>query len=379
MRNQKGVMRITRVASLTTRHHRYGRDTVRGLIRYAFPSRRWLFVGFPDPDLFRRFRVRGAIGLFTEANALAALRSLDIPIVSTLNAMAEAADLPRVGPDDEAVGRMAAAYFIERGYTTFLFVRRLYTPYSDVRGAAFTAAVAAAGHSVHRLEFAEDNDYDRNVIAWLRDLPKPLAIFGADDEMARHMSDMCLQADVNVPQEAALLGVDNDELACTESYVPISSIELPAETIGFEAARLLDRLMRGRARPRAPLLLPPTRVVTRASSDVTAITDPDVTAALRFIRENSDRPISVADVADATMVGRRTIELRFRKVLGRTVLHEIEHERIERAKQLLARTDLRLPDVAAGAGFVTRLRLHRAFQRLVGTTPDGYRSRYRFR
>jgi LacI family transcriptional regulator len=210
-------------------------------------------------------------------------------------------------------------------------------------------------------------------------LPKPFAVFGADDRIVRHVSDMCALADVNVPQEAALLGVTNDELTCTQSFVPISSIDLPGERIGFEAARLLDGLMLGKPAPAAPILLPPTGVVTRASSDVHAISDRDIVSAMRFIHENAERPIDVGDVADAVVLSRRSLQARFKRALGRTVMHEIEHARLEMAKRMFAQTDRRAPDIAMASGFATELQMYRAFQRRLGLTPGEYRKHYRFR
>jgi LacI family transcriptional regulator len=337
-------MKVERVALLVSRQEGYGRDVSRGVIRHTYPANRWLFIYPFLPFLFARFKVRGVIGMLRDLDELSFLRQQNIPIVDTIDALPEAADIPRIAPDDHAIG-----------------------------------AMAAAGHHVHRMDFPDTEDYDRDVIAWLRGLPKPFAAFGADDGMVRHLSDMCVQADVNVPQEAALLGVNNDELLCELSLVPISSIALPLEQIGYEAARLLKSLMRGKSPPSRPLLLAPMGVVTRASSDLHALHDVDIIAAMRFIQENADRPIDVADVADAAMLSRRTLQTRFSRTLGRTVLHEIEHARLERAKQMLTQTDLRAPEIARSAGFATALQMYRAFQRRLGTTPGEYRKQYRFR
>jgi LacI family transcriptional regulator len=372
-------MKVERVALLVSRQEGYGRDVSRGVIRHTYPANRWLFIYPFLPFLFARFKVRGVIGMLRDLDELSFLRQQNIPIVDTIDALPEAADIPRIAPDDHAIGAMAAAYFLERQYQHFVYVVRSSTPYSVRREAAFTEAVAAAGHHVHRMDFPDTEDYDRDVIAWLRGLPKPFAAFGADDGMVRHLSDMCVQADVNVPQQAALLGVNNDELLCELSLVPISSIALPLEQIGYEAARLLKSLMRGKSPPSRPLLLAPMGVVTRASSDLHALHDVDIIAAMRFIQENADRPIDVADVADAAMLSRRTLQTRFSRTLGRTVLHEIEHARLERAKQMLTQTDLRAPEIARSAGFATALQMYRAFQRRLGTTPGEYRKQYRFR
>ncbi|HEY0010023.1 MAG TPA: DNA-binding transcriptional regulator [Tepidisphaeraceae bacterium] len=374
-------MEVTRITMLVTATYKYERDVVRGIIRYSFPARRWLFVEANNPWVYEQFDIRGALTYLNRPRDLDLLRLQKIPIVDTGNTLADAADLPRVAPDDRAIGALAAAYFLERQYEHFVFAVQSNTVYSNIREQAFTEAVEAAGYRVHRFFFPNVTGihYDKWVNDWLRELPKPVAIFGADDRVIRHVSDMCAIADVNVPQEAALLGVTNDEVTCTQSFVPISSIALPGERIGFEAARLLDSLMRGKPAPSSPILLPPTGVVTRASSDVHAISDREIVAAMRYIHENADQPIDVEDVADAVMLSRRSLQARFRRALGRTVMHEIEHARLERAKQMLAQTDLHAPEIASTSGFATELQMYRAFQRRLGSTPGEYRKRYRFR
>ncbi|HEV7298451.1 MAG TPA: substrate-binding domain-containing protein [Tepidisphaeraceae bacterium] len=374
-------MKVDRISMLVPPDYHYERGVIRGIIRYTFPLKRWLFVESFSPWLFENFQIRGALTHLTAPRELEYLRTKDFPVVDTTRVLPEAADLPRVAPDDHAIGAMAAAYFLERQYEHFVYIVRREAVYSELREAAFTEAVEAAGHRVHRMNFVgmHSADYDEYVIGWLREVPKPFAGFGADDRMVRHLSDMCVQADINVPQEAALLGVNNDELACTQSFVPISSIDVPAEQIGFEATRLLDQLMRGKAPPSGPILLPPTGVVTRASSDLQAVSDPDIIAAMRFIHENAEHQIDYDDVADAARLSRRTLQIRFKRVMGRTVMYEIEHARIERAKRMLAQTDLRAPDIARSSGFATALQMYRAFQRRLNTTPGEYRKHYRFR
>jgi LacI family transcriptional regulator len=374
-------MKIEHVSLLVPPDRGYTRAVLHGIFRYAFPLKRWLFIESFTPWLFDNFDVRGVLAHLHKQHEVDYLRARGYPLVDTTRTLASADDLPRVAPDDRAIGAMAAAYFLERQYEHFVYVVRPDAVYSDLREAAFTEAVEAAGHRVNRLYHPGMNplEYDAIVIPWLQSLPKPFAGFGPDDASARHLSDLCAQADINVPQEAALLGVNNDVLACTQSFVPISSIEIPAEQIGYEAAQLLDRLMRGKPPPPGPVLLPPTGVVTRASSDLTAVSDPDIVAAMRFIHENAEREIDYDDVADAARLSRRTLQVRFRNVMGRTVMHEIEHVRLERAKRMLARTDLRAPEVAKASGFATALQMYRAFQRQLKTTPGEYRKRYRFR
>jgi LacI family transcriptional regulator len=214
---------------------------------------------------------------------------------------------------------------------------------------------------------------------WLLALPKPAAVFSSNDVPARHLAEMCRALGLLVPEEVALLGVDNDELECLLCHPPLSSVVNPAEQIGYEAARLLDRLMSGRQPPRRPIHVPPTHVVTRQSTDIVAVADPDVSQAAAFIRDHAAENIGVADVVLALSMARRRLERRFRGCLGRTILDEIQRVRVERAKHLLAETDLPIPVVANRSGFSTPQRLAAVFRRATGQSPTAYRRQVRLR
>ena len=208
---------------------------------------------------------------------------------------------------------------------------------------------------------------------WLRQLVKPVAILCCEDAPARYLADVCSQIGLRVPEDVALLGVGNDDLDCTLTQPTLSSIAVPTERIGFEAAALLDRLMAGEADTPGPLLLPPLHVITRHSTDLTAVDDEAVQAALRHIRQHSHEDLSVDQVARAIAVGRRLLERRFRSVLGRSVLEEINRVRVERAKDLLANTHLPIATVAQRSGFATTRRLDVVFARHAGLCPRAYR------
>ena len=184
-----------------------------------------------------------------------------------------------------------------------------------------------------------------------------------------------------MPEEVALVGVDNDDLLCELARPALSSVALPAERIGFEAARLLDQLL---TRPRArsvgqPLLLAPLGVVTRRSSDVLAIDDPEVAAAVRFIREHAYEPIQVKDVLGEVPVSRRTLERRVRAALGYGIWEEIRRAHMERGRALLAETEMPMSEVAKHAGFSDARQLSVVFRQETGLTPTDYRRQFRAR
>jgi LacI family transcriptional regulator len=210
---------------------------------------------------------------------------------------------------------------------------------------------------------------------WLAALPKPVGIFVPSDTWAYQISEVCRELGLSVPDEVALIAVQFDELVCELARPPLTSIALPAERIGVAAAGLLDRVLNPpRARP-SNVLLPPLGVVMRQSTDIVAADDPDVAAAVRFIRERGSAHIQVNDVVQAVPVTRRALERRFRASLNRGIAEEIRRVRIERASYLLASTSSSIAEVARRAGVADAEHFSQAFRRHTGLTPSAFRRR----
>jgi LacI family transcriptional regulator len=207
----------------------------------------------------------------------------------------------------------------------------------------------------------------------LRELPRPVGVFAASDYWGLELSQACQSAGIRVPDEVALVGVDDDDRFCECAWPPLSSVRQPSRRIGFEAAAMLDRAMGGERLPAAFVRVPSPGLVTRRSSDARATSDALAAAAARFIADHAGEPIGAADVAAHADASRRTLELHFRSAFGRTIGEEIARARVELAKRLLADTDLKMPVVAARAGFSDGNRLAVAFGRLTGLTPTAYR------
>jgi LacI family transcriptional regulator len=191
------------------------------------------------------------------------------------------------------------------------------------------------------------------------------------------MIDLCRHTGLRVPEDVCVLGVDNDELLTQISHPPVSSITLQTEKIGFESARLLDRLMRCPTTHKQVILVPPGGVIARQSTNLLAIEDQTVLTALRYIREHIHERISVEDLMEVIPVNRRFLERRFREHLGRTPLQEIRRVRIETAKKLLSETDLAMPAIARRSGFSNAERLSSVFHSMTGMTPTQYRRQFR--
>ena len=363
----------------------YYRQVLRGIRTYAETRPHWLFTSLaPDERPLGRpgdLKADGVIACVNTEALAQALRRWHRPLVN-VSAVLPELPWPRVGVDNQAVGRLAAHHFLERGLRHFGFVGRKDWLYSTEREAGFRRAIKEAGYRVTSYHVpatklfdpsARSWPLDQRVGRWLRGLPTPAGVFAPNDLWGMQLTECCWKAGLRVPEDVALLGVDNDDLHCELARPMLSSVLVPTQQIGWEAAALLDRLLSGAASPRQPLLLPPQGVVGRRSSDVLATDDPDVVKAARFIRERGHLPLRVADVLKEVPVGRRTLERRFRQALGRGLWEEIRRVHVDRAKRLLAETDLAIKAVAKQSGFTDFRHLAVVFRQDLGLSPTAYR------
>jgi LacI family transcriptional regulator len=275
-------------------------------------------------------------------------------------------------PDDTAIGQMAADYLLSLGFRDLGFCWPGGLPYAKLRLEAFETRAKESGASV-----AVGNATEQDLGQWVTNLPKPIGILGCNDDWAHRLLNVIRRQGIKVPDEIAVLGVDDDELFNTLVTPSLSSVAVPAEQIGYQAAGMLDCLLDGNAAGPSPLLLPPLKVVARKSTDVLTVSDPDVVLALRFIRDHSAQPLQVDDVLDHVALSRRSLERRFRQFVGHSISDDIRRAHVERAKQLLISTDLAMPQVATASGFTSATRLGIVFRAEVGEAPTDFRRRSR--
>jgi LacI family transcriptional regulator len=366
----------------------YARAALRGIVSYARPNHPWTFHFLdPRPEKFLEDRdlhhLAGVVGQLYSPEMTDLLRTLGIPSVNLSNKRANPA-VPRVGVDDMAIGRLTARYFLDRGYSHFAYLGYSPMTFSQDREAGFSNELRAAGHAAASYctwlqeRGLQESDRFESVARWLATLPRPLALFCGCDGFAWAALEACREMSIAVPEAVSVIGVDNDPMVCLLSTPQLSSVSVPAERIGFEAARLLQQEMeQPGSLPTTPLLLPAKEIVTRGSSDCLAIGDGGVAAAVKFIRDHAAGRIGVDDVAKAAGVARRSLERKFRGVLGRSPLEEIRRTRLELVRELLVNTDLPMPAIAARCGFESAVRLTTVFREIVGQTPTSFRRQYR--
>jgi len=286
--------------------------------------------------------------------------------------------VPTVVPDNAAVGKMAAEYLLGLGYRRFGTVGAAGNQASARRLAGFEAAVAEAGGSVAAMppEAARgEPDAPAPSASWLEALEPPCGVFCWTDETAYHVIRSAKAAGLNVPESLAVMGVHNDDLICEAIRPSITSVALPLERVGYEAASLLDRLLHGVAAPTEPIRLPPTEVVERASTRATAIEHPAVAQAMGIIRRQAARGLTVDSLCGlmSPPISRRTLERRFAEVFGRSPHEQIRHEQCQQARALLVHSSLTQEEIAARCGFSSTPFFSNTFHRIVGERPGAYR------
>ncbi|MCL4202322.1 MAG: DNA-binding transcriptional regulator [Pirellulaceae bacterium] len=381
-----------RVALLIETARGYGRQMLRGIVRYARLHGPWGFYITPGDfeQTLPRMQSWGGTGIIarieTPRIAQAILDSGLPTIALDLSEQELAAEHPlarlsEVSSDSAGAARMAAEHLLERGFRHFAFVGIAGRIWSQRREAGFVETIHAAGFSVQSYQpprSAGQRAWEREqpVLAdWLRRLPKPVGVMACNDDRGREVLEACRAAELHVPEELAVTGVDNDELLCELSDPPLSSVALNAEGVGYRAAALLDRMMRGRVRKPEHLVAEPLHVVTRRSTDIIAMGDPDIAEAVGFIHDHAAELIGVQDVVEHVAISRRNLETRFRKSLGRTPHAELQRVRLQRAIRFLVETDLPIPKIAEAVGYATPSYFIQVFRKEYGTTPARYRRR----
>jgi len=378
-----------RILLLVDRSLNFVRGLLRGVRAYAIGKPEWILRdAAPQVRLLKaveEWRPDGVIAGVVTPGLAQALRRLGVPVVDTANVLPRLR-MPIVDVDPEAIGKLAAEYLLERQFRNFAFFGSRVAVYSQAQKNAFARRVREAKAKVYTCYYEYLPDYAPGMVwrqvttriwRWLRGLPKPVAIYCCEDVLSRLLADTCAQLGFRIPEDVALLGCGNDELECTLSEPSLSSIVVPAEKVGYEAAALLDRLMAGEPAPPHGIFLPPVGVVTRHSTDTLGIEDELLRQAVRFIREHALEEIRVSDIVQALAVGRRSLERQFRRVLGRTILQEIYRVRVEHAKRLLVQTHWPIGVIALRSGFSCPRHLDVRFRQFTGMTPRAYRRQFR--
>lgn len=356
-----------------------------GVARYA-REHHWHLV----PDMVytgkipNRWRGDGIISFLGQRNDLVEfVLSAAVPVVEISLVRAEI-DLPRVEGDNLLIGRMAAEHFLERGFRHFAWAPFAEDVVNTERRTGFVRRLRKAGHTCHLLPPAHPRESDPWEMDWiehrqqltarLRELPLPVGVLCYNDCIAADLIGACEEAGLLVPEQVAVLGVDNDPFICESISVPLSSVWHDLERMAYEAAALLDRLMDGGRAPREVRRIPPKGLVVRKSTDILAVPNRPVATALRYVWDNCTNPLlSVPDVVAAAGISRRPLEKAFRRHLSRSIHEEIARVRMEKAVDLLRKTRETTGAIARETGFGRPNHFFRSFRKRFGMSPKEFR------
>jgi len=380
------MAQVRRVAVLLGTDRQYHRGVLRGVSRYARLHGPWelesepTYAGGQMPT--RKLRsMDGAMLLISSKPQIRLLRRWKLPVVNLSSRFPEE-DLAHVSNDGTSIANLAIEHFIERGFHHFAFCDLTDTSY--FRRRRFEEQLAArrlTGH-IFQVNYAERDDWilgrDRHRLEkWLDKLPKPIGILAHNDVRGRHVVDACRRLDIAIPDDVAVLGVDNELPHCEMCNPPLSSIATDAEQIGYQAGALLDQLMSGQTPSPRRVLIPPLGIVVRQSTDVTATTDAHVAKAVRYIRQHAGEEIDVGDILRHVGISRTALDKRFLKALGHSPHEEIRRVRLKRVRELLAESDLKLEIIAERCGFRHGEYLGAVFRSEFGQTPGEFRAQQR--
>lgn len=362
---------------------------VKGIAQYHRTHESW--VAFLDdsahtennPRWLRSKPWQGVISRHTKPGLVKACAELRLPLVD-LNDTPPFPGVPKIRPDNAALGRLGAAHFIERGHRSFGFCGFNNNGWACERRDGFVEALRLAGHRCEIFDVEYPGDLTpfwdvRQTAAlavWLRRLPRPSAVMACNDLRALQVIAAAQVAGLRIPEEIAVLGVNNDTIRCELAQPPLSSVATDAFQSGYQAAKLLAQLMRGDLPPTLDRRIEPRGVVVRPSTDMLAVADKNVAAALSHIREHACRGLTVTELLRNAAASRSQLERKFRRFLGRTPQAEIRRVQIAKVRQLLQETDFPLKRIAELTGFDYVEYLSVAYKRLTGETPGAYRRRH---
>lgn len=388
-RNSSLQKSVPRVALIVETSRAYGRGILRGVKRYVSSHGQWsIFVErraleSPSPRWLKSWEGDGILARFAHREMVNQVRRMGVPAVD-LRLQLKGMPFPAVRTDDHQVGVLAAEHFLTQGYRNFacLVMSSQHFPFHGARADGYHQRVAEAGFECRTLELDWKNEVSADWEAqqslltdWILEMPQPVGILTGTDQLGFWLLDACLRADVLVPEQVAVVGVEDDEPLCNLSTPPLSSVRVNAEAVGYEAAALLDRMMRGGRWRKTPVVVPPIGVTVRQSSDAMAVSDPVIAMTLSFIRKHACEGIHVKDVLEEVLVSRSSLERRMRELLGRSPNAEINRVRLETARRMLVETDLSLEQIADRCGFNHVQYFSKLFRAHFEETPGRYRAR----
>jgi LacI family transcriptional regulator len=383
---------MIKIILLSDLSEEYNKNILKGITRYSKDHGPWTFCKMPtyyretigiDGILkwAKEWGADGIIGQFYNDEEVEKFTKANIPVIAQ-DFKERFTDIPNITGDYKETGRLGANYFLKKGFKNFAFYGFGNIVWSRERAEGFGERVREAGFDVHYYEHKDPTAaelwyYKPSALSeWLKSLPKPIALMTCDDNQGHHIAEAAKHAGIRIPDEVAVLGVDNDEMICELSDPPLSSIELDAEKGGYEAARLMEQMIEEKTCAGPDVIIKATQVVSRRSTDLFACKDKYIVSALKYIHGNLDKNLKVDQVLKEVPLSRRSLEKRFMLTTGYPVYEYIYNQRIEKFTQKLLETDMTIFEIALDLGLSDSKNIARQFKQVKGLTPMEYRKRH---
>lgn len=362
---------MKKIVLLVETSRAFGRQLIIGIARYSKLYGPWSFYKEPIdlkssiPHL-TSWKPDGII--MRDSLITKELLKLNIPTIIAIHNSTYPKNLPTIKTDSKKIAKMASQHFLEKGLRKIAFCGFDDYEWSRERGKYFSIFNQEAGYQTHmyiQRKGIKNRDWEneqRHVSEWIERLPKPVGIFACNDDRGQHILEVCKLMHLKVPEDIAVLGVDNDLMVCDLGDPPLTSIALNVESAGFEAAKLMDQMITSKTLSGGQILVSPLHLVQRQSSDILEVSDPEVNQAINFIKKNAQNKILVEDVVEETNLSRRTLERRFKHTIRRSIYGEIKRVRIELIAKMLIETDLPISHISSLFNFTDVEHISRYFK-----------------
>ena len=362
---------MKRIIILLETSRAFGRQLIIGVARYSKLNGPWTFYKEP-------IDLKSSIPHLTSWNPdgiimrdsliTKELLTLKVPTILAIHDSKYPKDLPVINTNSCEIAKKASEHFIEKGLKNLAFCGFDNYVWSDERKLYFNKFNNEAGFKTYNyltpknINLYSLESEQQDMSKWIKSLPKPVGIFACNDDRGQHILEVCKLVNLKVPEEVAVIGVDNDPMVCELSDPPLTSIALNVESAGFEAAKLLDQLINNKQITEKQIMVSPSHIVQRQSSDILAVNDNEVAQAIQYIKNNAKNKILVKDVVKTSKLSRRTLERRFRQIFHRSIYNEIQRVRVELISKLLIETDLPISQITSYFNFTDSEHISRYFK-----------------
>lgn len=363
----------------------FDRKLLKGIVEYSKKNGPWIFYRLPSyykklygekgiMEWAKKWKADAIIGQLNN-EGLNLSDKLNIPVILQ-NYHHRSIKYSNITGDYKGTGTMAANFFIKRMFTNYAYFGIKGVVWSDERMEGYKKKIKYSGGNYFSFECSTDKDKIRKEVSeWLRNLPKPIALFCCDDEHALYISEICKLENINIPEDISLLGVDNDELICNISDPPISSIELEVEKGGYMVGKHIHQLIKNEVNDPFNIVINPIQIILRQTTEKHNIQDPYILKIVKYIESNYSSDLSIDKLITKYPFSRRNLEIRFKKAMKNTLYQYILNCRIERLAYLLIATELSLSELAIEVGFKDYTNISRLFKKYKGCTPIEYRKK----